>query len=116
PFPEWLIRRMYVKASRVADTVVGVSNAVGEELGRAGVPGEKIRVIHNGVDPDRFTPAAESLPRLDCGSGSEPRLQGEGVSCLRVGAAGNLRALKGFETLIRAAALAAHGGRNAGAA
>ncbi len=44
------------KAFQEAQTVVAVSNKVGEDLLEIGVPQESIRVIANGVDLQEFTP------------------------------------------------------------
>jgi glycosyltransferase involved in cell wall biosynthesis len=41
-----------------ATQVIAISGSVAEQLQRDGVPGEKIRIIHNGIDPDVWTPHA----------------------------------------------------------
>ena len=52
-----LLERRLVGDSR---TVVAVSQKVKEELSAAGIPGEKIEVVHNGVDVNEFRPAADA--------------------------------------------------------
>lgn len=84
----WLFRR----ASRFASSIVAVSNAVRDDLERKGVPAHKLSVIYNGVDTERFSVGLQpgrSLPD----------------NTFIAGAAGNLRKIKGYDVLIRAAAL-----------
>ncbi len=80
--------------------VIAVSHAVARDLGaQALVPGEKIAVIHNGVDVDRIESVrsrfqrAEFLRRWEL---PEDRLL--------VGSVGTLTPLKGYEDFLRAAA------------
>jgi glycogen(starch) synthase len=47
-------------AAREADLIVTVSYAMRDELVRLGVPEEKIRVVHNGVDTSKYRPDAVS--------------------------------------------------------
>jgi glycosyltransferase involved in cell wall biosynthesis len=56
-------------AFRRARTVVAVSNKVANELTAIGVPGNKIRVIHNGVDTDEFHPGSSERDRFNLPSG-----------------------------------------------
>ena len=52
----WLERRMYAAATRI----VTVGRGYQQELEARGVPAEQIAVIPNGVDRDRFDPAADA--------------------------------------------------------
>jgi len=57
----WLIaalEKAELTAYRVADAVVVVSQGFRDNLLARGVPAEKVTTIPNGVDPDRFDPAA----------------------------------------------------------
>jgi L-malate glycosyltransferase len=45
-------------AFRVADRIVANSNAVADHLTSLGVPRNNVSVIYNGIDVDKFTPAA----------------------------------------------------------
>jgi len=49
-------REMILECVRNADAVVCVAQALKDELGRLGAPIEKIRVLRNGVDLERFRP------------------------------------------------------------
>jgi glycosyltransferase involved in cell wall biosynthesis len=57
-FLAWLERRMYAAATRI----VTVGRGYQQELEARGVPAEQISVIPNGVDRDRFDPAADGAP------------------------------------------------------
>lgn len=52
----WLYRR--------ADMLIAVSRGVAEDLRSLGLPGDRIRVIHNPVDPGRLRSLAEKGPNL----------------------------------------------------
>ncbi len=57
----YLVRRPYLAAlerwlHRRMDLIIANSAAVAHDLEREGVPGEKIRLIYNGVDTGRFRP------------------------------------------------------------
>jgi glycosyltransferase involved in cell wall biosynthesis len=78
------------------DRVVCVSHAQAARVLRAGVCPQRVRVIHNAVDPDRFSEAdpefrEEMLARFKC------------VPTRLVGAAGRLSPEKGFEVFVEAA-------------
>lgn len=81
-----------------ADRVVAVSRFVADELVRLGiVPVERVRVVHNGVDPDAypFADAEERTRRIrELGLEPEDRV----VLCY-----GRLNPVKGVETLLAAA-------------
>lgn len=84
----WLYRR--------ADAVIAVSNGVAEDLRGLGVPGDRIRVIHNPVDRER----------LRCLAAGGPTLSGvEGTPY--VIALGRLTEAKDYSTLLRAYAASA---------
>jgi glycosyltransferase involved in cell wall biosynthesis len=75
---------------RKADRVVAISHAVKDWLVRArGVPGEKVRVIHYGIEAEKF---------------AGPQAQRRGADGFVVGTIGRLEPRKGHECLIRAMA------------
>jgi glycosyltransferase involved in cell wall biosynthesis len=50
-----VVSNIELRAGRVADIVVTVSYAMKDELIGLGFPAEKIRVVHNGVDPQKYS-------------------------------------------------------------
>jgi glycosyltransferase involved in cell wall biosynthesis len=92
--------RLYARAMPRTDAVVAVcANAAGLLLERKLVPESKLRVVPNGIDVGKFTPAcAGSRQRLamDLGFPSGTRL---------IGAVGRLNWAKDYATLIKAFAL-----------
>lgn len=67
-FPHfWLPRRQIVHAVRNADAVIAVSQALGTRLMRLGQAAEKISVLRNGVDLERFRPLDRSALRAGFG-------------------------------------------------
>jgi glycosyltransferase involved in cell wall biosynthesis len=64
------------------------------------VPNEKIAVVPNGIDVDRFVSACQSLDRVDL-----LRARNLPVDCLLVASIGELRRLKRHDDLIKAAAI-----------
>ena len=50
-----VVSNVELRAAQTADLVVTVSNAMKEELIGLGFPGEKIRVVYNGVDPQKYS-------------------------------------------------------------
>jgi glycosyltransferase involved in cell wall biosynthesis len=92
--------RLYERLDRFhlrwLDRVVCVSEAQAAKVRRAGVRAERVRVIHNAVDPERF-------------ADPDPRYRDKLLRYFRprrtllVGAAGRLSPEKGFDVLVRAA-------------
>jgi glycosyltransferase involved in cell wall biosynthesis len=81
---------------RWMDRVVCVSEGQAIRVRRAGVPAQRVSVIHNAIRPDRFQEPAEPRRELLQGFFAEPRSR-------IVGAAGRLSPEKGFGVLIEAA-------------
>ena len=52
-----VVSNIELRAARIADVVVTVSNAMKDELIGLGFPAEKIRVVYNGVDPQKYSPS-----------------------------------------------------------
>jgi teichuronic acid biosynthesis glycosyltransferase TuaC len=71
--PRWMIQY----AAREAAGIVAVSHALKRELVALGVPGDRIRVLRNGVDLDMFCPRERSMARA--------RLSARGPTLLSVG-------------------------------
>jgi glycosyltransferase involved in cell wall biosynthesis len=83
---------------RFPDRFVAVSAATGEMLRLSGVPGERIDVVHNGVDVESYRPAEEvrSGARITLGIGKDQVL---------VGFVGQLIPRKGGDIFLQAACL-----------
>ncbi|CAO5238819.1 glycosyltransferase family 4 protein [Frankia sp. AgKG'84/4] len=67
-----ILERLELAAYRAADTVVTVTEGFREDIVRRGIPAAKVHVIRNGVDLDRFRPAAAPpglRARLGAGDG-----------------------------------------------
>ncbi len=86
--------------SRFADLLIVNSFAGSEYLVTRGFQRAKLRVIHNGIDTDRFQPEkqAGSRCRVDWGIGADDRV---------VGLVGRLDPMKDHATFLRASALLA---------
>lgn len=85
------LRRINKHLLSGAGRVIAVSQAVAESLKRNGViESSKIRVVHNGIDTDRF---------------ARPIAARDGDSPLLVGTVGHLAPIKGHDIFVRAAAL-----------
>jgi glycosyltransferase involved in cell wall biosynthesis len=81
---------------RFMDRVVCVSESQAQRVRRAGAPGERVVVIHNAIQPDRFRQGEEDRREAIQGFFAVP--------CGRIiGAAGRLSPEKGFGVLIAAA-------------
>ena len=94
-----LVPAAFRRTCRQADIVVAVSNATRQDLMAAGISPQILRVIPNGVCTETFTPDRRSdRPAL-------LRALGFPEDSLLVGAAGNLRPVKGHKVLILAASM-----------
>ncbi len=51
-----VVSNIEMRAAQTADVIVTVSNAMRDELIGLGFPTEKIRVVYNGVDPQKYSP------------------------------------------------------------
>lgn len=78
---------------RFADRLFAVSEAVKENLLSQGIAEEKIRVIHNGIALERYTPQASTVAKLACGFN---------VATPRVGVFGRLTPVKGQAIVLQA--------------
>lgn len=101
--PEWvdggmykLIARMEADAARGASKVLTITNALREEMVNRGVPDEKIVVVPNGVDTERFRPIARAR-----GLELELGLQGKTV----IGYIGSVLDYEGLGLLLDAAGI-----------
>jgi glycosyltransferase involved in cell wall biosynthesis len=82
---------------RYMDHVVAVSAAQADKVRKTGLSAEKLSVIHNSIDPDRFT---DPDPRYQTKLNRYFRSPRSRI----IGAAGRLSPEKGFEVLVAAAA------------
>jgi len=85
----WLLNRPRV-------TPVAVSDAVIDSLAEWGLHRERIRLIRNGVDTERFSPVGTTSLHSEIGVADNVRI---------VGAVGNIRPAKAYEVFIEAALL-----------
>jgi glycosyltransferase involved in cell wall biosynthesis len=96
----WLTRLSYwveAKLSRFADLIIVNANAGKECAASRGYPVERMVVIHNGIDTDRFRPDKDARQRLRKEWGSPE-------SELLIGIVARLDPMKGHPTFMRAAA------------
>jgi glycosyltransferase involved in cell wall biosynthesis len=93
---KWLARWFERKIFRMARAIIVVSSYLKEELVRQGVPAEKILVIPNAVDPERFDPAKAHGAAIRERHGLQGRLV--------VGFTGGFLKWHGVDFLIRACA------------
>jgi glycosyltransferase involved in cell wall biosynthesis len=93
----WLVPAAFRRVARHANTVVAVSDATRRDLLAAGLSPNILRVIPNGVDTVTFNPEKRA------GRAELIRSIGFPDDTLLVGAAGNLRTVKGHIVLVRAA-------------
>lgn len=68
-----LPRRMIQWAARVAGASIGVCRALADRLVQLGAPVEKVHVLRNGVDLERFVPGGQAEARLRVGGPLEVR-------------------------------------------
>ncbi len=85
---------------RRADLILAVSTPVARVLEGCGLAPARIRVVHDGIDPDELRPAEPGRLRSAAGAGADRVL---------VGSAGALVGHKDHRTLVRAAARVAEG-------
>lgn len=104
--PAYLVESAFRYGAAFADTIVTVSRAVARDL-IAAIPSlsGKIYTIYNGVDTQRFHPNCpgyreELIAKLF--PAADPR------SAFLIGAAGNLRPIKGYDVFVKAAAQLRH--------
>jgi glycosyltransferase involved in cell wall biosynthesis len=90
-------RALYLATERLGSATVAVSAAVARRLCAWGVPEDRIRLVPNGIEPDRFSfdPAARQAERARLGLPQD---------ALVVGGVGRLVPGKGFDLLLRAVA------------
>jgi glycosyltransferase involved in cell wall biosynthesis len=91
------VRALYLASERLGRSTVAVSPTVAERLERWGVPGQRIEVVPNGIDLDRFR--FDPVQRLR----TRQRL-GLPEGAYVIGGIGRLAAGKRFDVLIRALA------------
>jgi len=97
------LNRLHRRTLARAQRVIAVSNAVARELRSASITSdERIAVVRNGVDVDRFARALAGFDRTEF-----LRSKGLPEDCLVAGSIGELRTLKRHDDFIRAAALVA---------
>ncbi len=91
------VRIFYLATEPLSDVTIAVSPKVGKLLVEWGVQEEKVRVIPNGLDPERFAfdPEARKLTRKELGIPQDDFV---------FGSVGRLHAPKRYDRLMRAAA------------
>ncbi len=85
-------RRMMKWAARQAAASIGVSKALADAIGHWGIAPEKLHVMRNGVDLERFRPLPQDESRMRLGLQGDPLLL----------SVGNLVPLKGHDLTIAA--------------
>ena len=91
-------RAKETEAMCAADAVIGISEALCEEIADRGVARDRIFVVPNAVDPARFRAPRTEVP--------------DGDRSFTLGYVGSLRSLEGVDELVRAAALLNSRGRD----
>ena len=89
----WLRRRLTMATLDGADRAVAVSKALGARIVALGLPSERVTIMPNGVDGERFAPRDRTLCRRELGLPEAPFL------FLFIGA---LRPIKGVRVLLHA--------------
>jgi teichuronic acid biosynthesis glycosyltransferase TuaC len=89
------IGRQIVAAGRAADGMLAVSGAIREDMAALGMPAEKIRVHHTGVDLDAFRPVDRAAAKAALGVDG-PLLVTAGALIIRKGQDLAIEALKGI--------------------
>ncbi len=59
-----VVSNIEFRAAQTADMIITVSNAMKDELIGLGFPAEKIRVVYNGVDPEKYSPTQISKNKV----------------------------------------------------
>jgi glycosyltransferase involved in cell wall biosynthesis len=95
--------RLETEAALMADRVLAITQGIKDELIARGIPDEKIDLVPNGVDPERFRPAPPDK-ELQQSLG----LAGKVV----IGFVGSLAAYEGLDNLLHAIALLSPEQRN----
>ncbi len=90
-----ILRKLIVWALRRSDTVIAVSRGLRDKLVSLGIPSDKIRVIHNGVDLNLFRPMDRDFATAKMGLSKGKK---------RIIYIGRLDRLKGIGVLIEAMA------------
>jgi glycosyltransferase involved in cell wall biosynthesis len=91
-----VVSNIELRAAQTADMIVTVSNAMKEELIGLGFPAEKIRVIYNGVDPEKYSRSQISQEKIQ----EVRQLYGLKDNDLMVLFLGRLVGVKGVDKLI----------------
>ena len=89
----WMRRRMTLWTLRNSKCIVAVSRALKEKMISLGIDGERIEVVHNGLDTTRFHPSDRLACRARLGLEERP------FTFLFIG---YLRSLKGIFTMLQA--------------
>lgn len=63
--PSRTVEQLELIGAKRAELIVTVSQAMKEEMSIIGFPSEKIKVIYNGVDEDKYNPANVSLEKVN---------------------------------------------------
>lgn len=95
--PSQIITDIERTAAEKADAIITVSHAMKDALVKLGFQKEKIQVVHNGVDPDSFSPDLFTVDSI-----SEFRSQTGVHDSPMILYVGRLTSIKGVENLIRA--------------
>ena len=93
-----VVSNIEMRAAQTADMIVTVSNAMKDELIGLGFPAEKIRVIYNGVDPEKYSRSQVSQEKVQ----EIRQLYGLKDDDLMVLFFGRLVSVKGVDKLIAA--------------
>ena len=94
------LNRLHRQTLARAHRVIAVSHAVASELRKERLTSDdRIAVVHNGIDTDRFLQLLNNFDRAEF-----RRSNGLPADCLLVGSIGELRTLKRHDDFIRAAA------------
>jgi glycosyltransferase involved in cell wall biosynthesis len=93
PLLPWFVKREERRLTETADRVIVVSTHLRDYLVSEGVPEEKLVVMFNGADVERFRPDAGAAAQIRAKHGLEDRLV--------IGFSGSLKPWHGVDVLIR---------------